>query len=279
MRLLPLIVLLLAPVCAGAQSAAPATVESAYQAALLRSPTPLSLRRDQAEYLRERAETPDAEVRLASDDDRLGRLLAAAEVDLRATTAAVPLEDAIGTCVDLGGIEGCRTTEGGWLVPREGPRLFWQIQAGFTAEDGGTAGIVFFTETSGRLEPVAWAWQGSSYDAPRVFNGAGGLYIAVPGRSMGAGRGDADLIFRWTPAAERPLTQIDSWSWRDEVTTKLPGLHAYGRVRIDYDEMIALTEMFRDSDAGCCGTGGHALISFAIRGDRLAVSDAQLRDR
>ncbi|WP_395650180.1 hypothetical protein [Brevundimonas sp.] len=279
MRLLPLIVLLLAPACAGAQSAAPATVESAYQAALLRNPTPLSLRRDQAEYLRDRAENPDAEGRLASDEDRLERLLAAAEVDLRATTAAASLEDAIGDCVDLGALRNCRTTEGGWLTPREGPRLFWQIQAGFTPEDGGTSGIVFFTETSGRLEPVAWAWQGSRYSAPVVFGGADNVYIAIPGRSMGAGRSDADLIFRWTPGTERPLTQIDSWSWRDQVSQKLPGLNAFGRVRIDYEEMIALTEMFRDGDAGCCGTGGHALIDFAIEGDALVVSDARLRDR
>ena len=278
MRLLPLIVLLLAPACAGAQSAAPATVESAYRAALLRSPTPLSLRRDQAEYLRERAQTTDAAFRELSDETRLGRLLRAAEVDLQATTAAATLEEAVAGCLDLGAINGCDAGQGGWLTAPDGQRLFWQIQTGSTGEDGITSGILLFTEKSGRLEPVAWAWQGSSYSAPVLFDAEGDLYVAVPGLTFG-GRGDADLIFRWAPGAEQPLTQIDSWSWRDQITEKLPGLNAFGRVRIDYPEMIALTEMFREGDAGCCGTGGHALIGFAIEGDKLVVSDARLRDQ
>jgi hypothetical protein len=259
--------------------ATPAAVEAAFQAALLRSPTPLSVRQDQADYLRERAEAPGAEFVEAADEGRLERLMRSAEVDLRAATAAARLDELVESCLDLGAVDGCDGVAGGWLTGPEGRRLFWQIQGGSTEEDGITGGVLLLTETNGRLEPAAWAFRGSSYDPPVLFQADGGLFVAVPGATFGAGRGDADLLFRWTPGAERPLTQIDSWSWRDDLAAKLPGLHAFGRVRIDYAEMVALTELWREGDAGCCGTGGHVLIDFAILDGRLAVSEARLRDR
>jgi hypothetical protein len=282
MRLLPLLVLFAAPACAGAQSAVQSesrnAVEAASEAALLHSSTPLSLRRDQADYLRERGETTETEFVESLDEARLERLVRAAEIDRKAKGASATLATLPQGCLDIGGVDGCGATEGGWLTGPNGARLFWQIQSGSTGEDGITGGVVLMVETGGRLSPVVWAFQGSGYEAPVLFDADGELYVGVPGRTFGAGRGDADLIFRWTPGAAHLLTQIDSWSWRDQLARRLPGLNAFGRVRIDYREMIASTPMFRDGDPGCCGTGGQGLIDFAIEGDRLAVADARVDD-
>jgi len=278
MRLLAIAVIALVPTFAVAQGAAHTPADAAYRGALANSPTPLSLARDQADYVQDRAETSQTEFRDALDEARQERLIRTAEVDLMGRTAAAMLESLPAECLDLEAVDDCGVVQGGWITGPGDARLFWQIQGGSTEMDGLTAGIVLMQDKGGRLDPVAWAFQASSYEAPVVFDSDGAWYVAVPGRTLGTGRGDADLIFRWAPGTERPLTQIDSWSWRDDLAAKLPGLNAFGRVRIDYAEMIALTEMFREGDAGCCGTGGHALIDFTIEGDRMTVSDARLRD-
>lgn len=278
MRLLTLVFVAVLPACALAQSRDSSLVDAAYRGALTRSPIPRTLARDQAEYARERAATTDRAFRQVLDEARTERLIHTAEVDLMGQTAATTLEALPTECLDLGGVEGCGVVQGGWISGPDDARLFWQIQGGATGMDGLTAGVLFLQDKGGRLDPVSWAFQASAYEAPVAFESEGRWYVAVPGRTFGAGRGDGDLIFRWTPGSDRPLSQIDSWSWRDDLTTRLPGLSAHGRVRIDYQEMVALTEMFRANDAGCCGTGGHALIRFEIQGERLAVSDARLRD-
>jgi hypothetical protein len=266
--------------CVGgvADAEAPQTLQAAFDAALSRSPTPLSLRRDQAAYLADRAATPDADQRASLDEGRQEQLLRLAEVDLNASTAAARLEDLPTACIDIGALEGCTAGAGGWVTAPNAAPLFWQTQAGWTGADGTTVGIVFLTAEGGLLKPVAWASEGAGYDAPVVFDQDGVLYVAVPGITHG-GRGDNDLIFRWTPGAEKPLQQIDSWSWRDDLAALLPGLSAYGRIRIDYVEQVALVELWREGDPGCCGTGGHALVDFAIADGRLKAVEAKLRDR
>ena len=42
--------------------------------------------------------------------------------------------------------------------------------------------------------------------------------------------------------------------------------------------MVAFTPLWRDGDGHCCGTGGTAILSFGIEGDRLILSDVVVRD-
>ena len=242
------------------------------------SPTPLSLARDRAAYEADLAAATDAEAKRAVQDAWDAHLAWLQGVDRRAAAARATSAGLTAGCIDLGALNGCGAPSGGWLTAPDGPPLFWQIQSGATEADGITGGVVFLTPDGDRLAPVAWAYEGAGYDAPVVFDQDGVLYVAVPGITHG-GRGDKDLIFRWTPGAERPLEQIDSWSWRDDLDALLPGLNAHGRIRIDYVEQVALVELWREGDAGCCGTGGHALIDFAIADSRLKAVEAKLRDR
>jgi hypothetical protein len=268
-----LIVLAAGP--AVARQEPPAAIDAAYRRALETPATRAAVERLQADYLRERAAAGDgAEGIDEAQGARLAFFTAAARRAGAATTTAAALADA---CVPVG-LERCGSAMGGYLNGPDDARLYWQLQDGATDEDGITQGIVFFAGDE-TLRPVAWAYPGARISPPIVVQGEDGLYVAVPGRTFGMGRGEAETLFRWEQASDTPLIQVDSWSWRDDLARLLPpGLNAYGRIVIDYEEMIATAPLWRETDPGCCDTGGYAIVSFEISDGRLKATEARVVD-
>lgn len=265
-------VILMVAGSAGAQDA----VEAAYRAALEVTPTPRSLEAEQRDWATD-YERADPESRQIMEAQRLESLQARVWADAGIVAQRPTLDALLTTCAPLG-LSTC-TSEGGWL--RRGDEvLFWQTQNGVTDEEGTTgAAVIFKGGASGPLTPVAWA-RGAFFSAPKAFSdGEGETYVAIPGVYAGTGRGNADVLFRWTDDADRPLAQIDNTSWRDDLPAQLPpGLEVWKGVDIQYDEMFAFTPLWREGDGNCCATGGSAILNFQIEGDRLVLENVSARD-
>ena len=250
----------------------PPDLEQVWAQARAVSPAPLSLDREHVRWLSERTSDEAADQRWkeawlrATARDAAARRLVVAEADLG--EACIPF-----------GLDGCTTDQGGYLNAREG-RLYWQIQNGSTDEDGMTAGFVLLTRTAEGLKPVAWGFEGVFYSPP-VFirDGDDRAYVAIPGRTAGTGQFIVDRLYRWTPDAARPLTQIDNETWQDSLDDRLPaGLGVWQGVEFHYEGFSAHTSLWQDGDANCCATGGDAWLSFAIEGEALVLKDVAVND-
>jgi len=253
---------------------APDTVEDAYRDALRQSPTPLSLKRDQDDWLSD-PQARDPEYAADMTERRLAALRRTAGRDLRLRTMAIR-GDWTRECVDLG-LTGCGTSMGGYMNGPDGARLHWQLQGGATDEDGVRGGVLFMAEGAEGLKPIAWAADAAVYDTPRLVGGEQ-TYIVVPGVLAGSGGGRADAVFRWSGSDGAPrLTEVDVWSWRDDLARRLPaGLAVWQGVRIDYDQLSARTPLWRPNDGNCCPTGGAARLDFSLEGDRLVLEDVRV---
>ncbi|MCX0068376.1 hypothetical protein NMW25_27360, partial [Escherichia coli] len=100
-----------------------------------------------------------------TDEHWTERWTTAAARDERVRSLAVAVESLPRACVDIG-LSGCTTPTGGYLNIR-GARLMWQMQDGFTPEDGKSAGYVLLTG-SDRLRAEAWGHEGVWYEAPKI---------------------------------------------------------------------------------------------------------------
>lgn len=174
------------------------------------------------------------------------------------------------TCVDIG-ISGCATPAGGYLNIGE-TRLMWQLQEGFTEADGVMAGYVLLSGGD-RLHPVAWSREGAAYEPPRLFWDGEQAYVWVPGFMAGTGAFNADALFRVTPGANSPLTEIDLTRWRE---TDLPDLLPEGReiwkgVAYRLEFFSARASLWQPQDGNCCPSGGEATLTFEIENDRLVL--------
>lgn len=242
--------------------------EAAFAAAEAVSPTPLRMKREHQEWLQERV--MDGSDVAETDERWAERWTTAAARDARVRALAVDARRLPTDCVDIG-ISDCTTPTGGYLNIR-GHLLMWQLQEGFTPEDGKTAGYVLMTGTD-RLRAETWGHDGVWYEAPRVLWIADQAYVGVAGVMAGTGAYNADALYRFTPGADHPLTEIDNESWRDiDLPALLPtGLEIWKGVAFNYDTMTARTGLWRPSDGNCCPSGGEATLSFEIVGDRLAL--------
>ncbi len=261
----------------------PTTVDAAYAAALEVSATPLQLAADQADWAREHTRMATDGGDAAWDAElRVERLNAYAQRDRLMRYAVVEHQDVSRPRCAATGIDGCHAYMGGFIASRD-DILHWQLQSGHTEDDGIRNGIVFFGDARaarvGPVKPVAWSFDAARFDPPVLLNGdETGALIVVPGIHSGTGGGVADVMFRWRPGEDAEMTQIDTWSWRDDLAARLPEGLSIGRgVRIDYHEMFAVAPLSTPSDGGCCSTGGTALIDLEVRGDRLTVSDVRVQ--
>lgn len=261
------------------------TMEQALRRAREATPLPLSLARDQADWLAGHAELP-TEFDLAEDvAARIGDLLRQTERDTHMAQTVFREPPRLGRDCAATALRGCSSPMGGYLALREAS-LMWQVQTGFTDEDGVSGGVVFIGDAGaariGPTAPVAWSFDAARFEAPVLLTGPefdGAVYIAVPGVRAGSGAGDADLLFRWDAPDTRQLTQIDTWSWRDDLEDRLPpGLEIWQGLRFDWPEMLAFTPLWQPGDGACCGTGGTAILSFEIEGDKLVLSHVTVRD-
>jgi hypothetical protein len=170
---------------------------------------------------------------------------------------------------------------GGWLsmactVPQAGVvrdgavTILWRIETGASEVDGIGAGILLW-DASGPGAPrlIGWTYEGVDMKSPQL-NAERGLLLA-PGRRMGTGEGNADMLFqkrgdRWV--------EIGMESWRDALGKRLPdGVDSWKGV--DYyflgDAIGADTELWKPSDANCCATAGRANLGFRIEGEQLQL--------
>lgn len=262
------------------------TLEQAMRRARDYSPLPLSLARDQADWAESHADLPEG---LDPADDVLSRIEAlTVQADRDQRLGALRFRDgpaALGRECVGDGLKGCSSSMGGYLALEEAS-LQWQVQDGFTDENGISGGIVFIGDAGaarmGPTAPVAWSFDAARFEAPILLSGPefdGKVYIAVPGIHAGSGSGNADVLFRWNLPDTRRLTQIDTWSWRDSLDEMLPeGLEIQQGVRFDWPNMMAVTPLWQDGDGHCCGTGGTAILDFGIEGDRLVLTAVSVRD-
>lgn len=262
-----LAVLLSAP----AMGQTPVSVDSAYAEALAATTTPLSVRRDQSYWLEDRAGDLSADDRAVRDENRIEELQYAVARDRGGAADRIGHVELAERCVDFQ-LMGCAVRMGGFLFDPNGDRsLYWQLQTGADPFRGITGGVVLLTPEGGRLRPAAWTFDGAQFDAPVVIDGdEDSTLIVAPGIHAGSGGGRADVVFRW--AADGALVQIDNWTWRDGLSARLPeGLDVWQGVKIDYENMVALTPLWRRNDGNCCPTGGMAVLSFTLDGDVLVL--------
>lgn len=271
------LVLALCAAPAAARSAqTDAAMQAAFEAARRVSPVPLSLDREQAEWLEYGDRSPEGAA------ERIEDLQRRAGQDRAAWDLRVTVDDLSQGCLPIV-LRGCRTVSGGYVTREDGPALYWQIQRGFTEYDGVSGGFVLLTQDAdGMLRPAAWDFAGFDYETPEWVEGAGtedAAFIAAPGRHDGTGAHNADVVFRIAEGAERPLVQIDNFSWRDGLDARLPrGLEVWKGVRFLYGGLMAQTSLWRSNDANCCPTGGEAYLDFEMRDDRMVLTGVQAND-
>jgi len=252
-------------------------IEQVWARARAVSPQPLSLDREHAEWLEERKTDESA--------DRVwdGRWTFSATRDAAARRLVVSEDRLAMACVDFD-LHDCVVQQAGSLMARDG-QLYWQIQYG-EEPNGTTQGFILLTPTAQGLKPVAWSFDGLVYSPPILIHDEDGrAYVAIPGRKAGTGKYNADRLYRWTPTAAVPLTQIDNESWRDGLDARLPaGLHVQKGVDFSYENLgnvvnlSAQTLLWRDDDGNCCAAGGDAWLTFDIENDALVLTDVQVQD-
>jgi hypothetical protein len=177
--------------------------------------------------------------------------------------------------------ENCRTQQGGYFNAR-GRRLYWQLQEGDPDDNAGSAGFVFFTESSGVLTPVFWAFEAHDYERP-VLMWVGDKrepVIAIGGTMAGNGHYNADVILRWN-SGEQTLVPIDNQNWGLHLRDHLPeGLDIRKGLFFNYwpsGRVTAEAGLWRPDDGECCPQGGTAKLYFDIEGDALVLKDVEIQ--
>jgi hypothetical protein len=259
------------PVGAAQHVQAQDALDAAWREALAATPTPVSLERDRADAGTITAEEAPDFIAQLRRDTAWDQSVAAVRTDVGRLTqgCATP------------GLDGCTARQGGWLTAPSGEVLYWQIQKGSTDEGGTMEAVVLFQPgADGALRPIGWT-RGGFYQPPVLIQGGenASLHVAVSGVFPGTGARNADLLYRWTPGAERPLAEIDAVSWRDGLAARLPaGLEVWKGVEMDYASLRASSPLWQASDANCCASGGSVWLSFSISEDRLVLDDVSVRD-
>lgn len=282
MRLLLCVMMLLGAAAPAVAQLPPPSAElnAAFEAARAASPTAPQLEAEQREWRRYRA-LDEYGYGADGDDGRAEDLNRQAERDQALQEVTVASPEALGTCVGSA-LKGCSSRAAGWLSSPDGDRLFWQLQDGFTDENGITGGFMLLSGgDAGPVRPRAWAFEGYRYEAPTLLMVEGALYVAVSGRMQGTGNGNADALFRWSPDAAQPLVQVDNWSWRAHLAERLPtGLEVWKGVDYRYadGEVWAWTKLWQANDGNCCPSGGEATLGFEIRDDVLVLGGVNVHE-
>lgn len=243
------------------------TVEGAYRQALAISPlryevesehrywttAPADQRSDEASYLE------DLQSRIRQD---------------RKASAVRTTPAALDACVDVV-LKGCSVQSAGFLSMGDEGRIWWQIQDGFTDEDGVGGGVVVFEEIAGgQLKPILWTFEGSRYETPYLEpHGDGRWLLIVPGLSRGTGSGDMTVMM---------IRRDGGWhavdmDWQSRVGDRLGGFEVRHQPRWLFPRLEAWSPLWRDDDANCCGTAGAVDLEFDVVDDRLTVTGAEIK--
>lgn len=170
-------------------------------------------------------------------------------------------------------LQGC-SVAGAGVLPIEGDRrLWWQIQDGYTDEDGIGGGLLVFEQVGdGPLKSVVRAFEAGAYEAPLLTRVDSGLLLVAPGVSRGTGAGDASVLM---------IRQEGGWravdtGWQERAGALLDGREVRHRPYWYWQEMLAMTPLWRPGDAGCCGGAGVALLSFDVVDGELTLTEIQM---
>lgn len=249
-----------------AQEPLATTVEGAYRQALAATPMPYAVENRHRWWLADANEDRDESYYL----DQLHRQITADRKARAVRTTAEALDE---SCVDIV-LKGCSVLAGGFVQSGD-KQLWYQIQDGFTEEDGVGGGVVIFEqEAGGTLKPIYWTFEGSRYDSPMLTpNGEGQWLLIAPGISRGTGSGDMTVMLLWRDGQWRP---VDVY-WYERVGDMLERMQVRHQPRWHFPELSAYTSLWRDQDANCCGEGGDAGLSFDIVDDKLTLVHANIK--
>ena len=242
------------------------TADGAYRQALAVTPMPYDVENVHRYWMSEPADQRDETSYVEALQRRIVQ-------DRKARAARVTIEALKDGCVDIV-LKGCSVTSGGFVQGGD-KRLWFQIQDGFTDEDGVGGGVVIFEqEAGGALKPIYWTFEGSRYDPPMLTpNGEGRWLLIVPGLSRGPGSGDMTVMLLWRDGRWRPV----DIHWQDRAGDLLKGFEVRHQPRWRFPELSAWTPLWRPQDANCCGEGGDAGLDFDIVDDRLTLTSVNMR--
>lgn len=200
------------------------------------------------------------------------RLLPLALLVATPAAAQVSLKSIGDTCIETE-LDDCKVLTAGFFNRADysdaggEPLIAWQTQMGSTEDYGTIGGFVLF-----RHDGSGWVVADKGFDGyfqVPTFNEENVLHM--PGYSQGTGVFNTDRLYRldddgakWTP--------ISLDSWLDGV--ELPdGLEIWKGVDFDFANpwagYAARTSLWRGDDGNCCPSGGSAVISLTIEGDRV----------
>lgn len=238
----------------------PATIEAAYREAMRLSPVPQAVSRAHDDWTRDGAR-PD-------DVDYLHRLQARIRLDRR-VRAERPVPQSLTDACVAGPLQGCAVASAGMLQLDRTRRLWWQVQEGYTEADGVGGGVLVFEQAGDApLTPVAWAFEAGIYDAPVLTRVDSGPLLVLPGVSRGNGAGDASLLMIRSEDGWQP---VDA-DWQSRAGALLEGREVRHRPYWYWQEMLAMTPLWRSADAECCGQAGVALLSFDVVDGQLTLT-------
>ena len=149
------------------------------------------------------------------------------------------------------------------------PDLHWQLLS-LQPADGPYAEMLVLAEVGGAFPYLLLAKQVDGYfDSPVAVQDESGRFILhVPARNRGLG--NADLVL---------FTSGEGWNWTSapaimrEVDALLPrGFTIASPVSFNFRESAAFAPVRRDSDPGCCTTGGTVVVDFDQSDHSLSVS-------
>lgn len=168
----------------------------------------------------------------------------------------------------------CQVTASGRINRlTDAPSLHWQL-LDLQPVDGPRAKMLVLADYDGTALDLLFARQVDGYfDAPTAVDAgedAGNrrfiLHIPALNRSLG----NADIVV---------FTSGEGWNWTDAAalmgqadTLLPPGFSTASPVNFNFHEMTAFAPVRRDDDAGCCSTGGVAVLDFGQSAHSLAVS-------
>lgn len=275
MRTITLAILALAAATSACNAPSPAaaseepvagTVDGAYRQALAGSPLAWQVETEHRYWTTAAADQRSDEASYLAD-------LQARIREDRKAAAVRTAPAALNVCVDVV-LKGCGVRSAGFLGMGDEGRIWWQIQDGYTDEDGVGGGVVVFEEVEGgQLKPFVWSFEGSRYESPYLEPyGDGQWLLIVPGVSRGTGSGDMTVMMLKRDGGWRAVDM----DWQSRVGDRLGGFETRHQPRWRFPALEAWSPLWRADDGNCCGTAGSVEMEFEVVDDRLTLTGAEI---
>jgi uncharacterized protein len=248
---------------------------AAFASAAALSLSPMSLRAEQADWVRERDKESSVKKLRESyqaRNDTLDKQVAA----WRSARQDVSVDQAKKDCVLSPESETdtpCMVTA---FEPVPGdPSLHYQLQAYKDGELQLASGVVVFRPSADKLTPViAVGGTDSHFEAPAALDTPFGRMLWLAGYVSGTGNFNAEHVFRYD---KDRLVEIDVTSWLDDLQRRVPkGWGAWKGVYPDYRKFTASTPLWQGGDGNCCPTAGRADIRLGLDHDRLVLREVTI---